>query len=73
MRTLSASLLRLKSSGVARGFVTIGVVEALCDVIENPQMSETGRDAAASALSTLTNVPDACRLILKGEGLKYKS
>ena len=28
-------------------------------------MSETGRDAAACALSTLTNVPDACRLILK--------
>ena len=55
---------------MARGFVTIGVVEALCDVIENPQMSETGRDAAASALSTLTNVPDACRLILKATGLE---
>ena len=60
-----ASLLRLKSSGVARGFVTIGVVNSLCNVMESPLMSETGRDAAACALSTLTNIPDACRLILK--------
>ena len=60
-----ASLLRLKSSGVARGFITIGIVEALCNVIESPLMSETGRDAAANALATLTNLPDACRLILK--------
>ena len=45
-----ASLLRLKSSGVARGFVTIGIVEVLCDIIIHPSMSETGRDAAARKL-----------------------
>ena len=46
-----------------RGFITIGVCESLCNVMADPRMSETGRDAAACALGILTHMVRAISTI----------
>ena len=53
------------SNIISSGLIAIGVCQLLGDVISYPSMNETGRDAAACALAFLTNLPEACRQILR--------